>query len=145
MMSKELIERLRDYLDEDGMWRKGLNAADIIDAADTIEQQAAEIERLSSALSLAELGEFAGQAGQAHLSSLVDDFKAGAERLRFLINQDIENNFPRSGVFIGKIPDNRVLTGDDAIEEIDAAMLKSQTSEYTTPADAAQSPSNTHD
>jgi hypothetical protein len=45
-MSKELIDRLRGYFDESGMWRKGLAVADIVDAADTIEQQAAEIARV---------------------------------------------------------------------------------------------------
>ncbi|WP_076591992.1 hypothetical protein [Herminiimonas arsenitoxidans] len=52
-------------------------------------------------------------------NEIIDANKIDAERLRFLINQDIENNFPRSGLFIGRIPSNEVLTGLEALEAID--------------------------
>lgn len=47
-----------------------------------------------------------------------------ATRYRFLRNQDIETDFPRSGLFIGKIPSNECLTGLDADLAIDAELKR---------------------
>ena len=44
----------------------------------------AEIERLRQALSLAEVGEFAGQVGQGHLSTLVDELRAALQEIASL-------------------------------------------------------------
>jgi hypothetical protein len=89
---------------------------------------------LERELALAQVGEFAGQVGQAHLAALVDELRPDAERFRFLVNQDIENDFPRSGLFIGQIPDNCALTGSEAIAAIDAALQSGSDSPKTLPA-----------
>ena len=57
----------------------------------------------------------------------VSEDRKDAERYRWLRSQQIDLNAPRigvlrSGIFVGKIPDNVVLSEADADAEIDAAM-----------------------
>ncbi len=55
-----------------------------------------------------------------------EDDRKDAERYRWLRNRDVEKNFPRDGLFIGRIPENTVVTGEDADAAIDAAMAASK-------------------
>lgn len=45
-----------------------------------------------------------------------------AERYRWPRNRDVENNLPRGGLFIGRISENTVVTGEDADAAIDDAI-----------------------